>query len=146
MKFRIAGSKILCSRKDQTVEGDAYRDVVEFDAKVDSVPPHVAARLTTGEVRDLERFLADRKQIKADPLEINLLEALPELIEEVTDALSSADQLNDDLYERLTTSIAGLTEVLGEVRPRKQGGAASLREMRSTEALKQRLDVIKREL
>jgi type IV pilus biogenesis protein CpaD/CtpE len=149
MKFTIAGSKIICSRIDQTVEDDdRYRAVVDFDSQVDSVPPHVAARLTRSEIRDLEGFLEDRKRIKADPLEINMLEALPELIEEVTQGLRSADRLNEDLYQRLTAAVDGLTEELGTVSPRKQvdEDAAPIRGMRPMQILKERLGHIKQDL
>jgi hypothetical protein len=149
MKFTIAGSKIICSRIDQTVEGrDRYRDVVDFDSQVHSVPPHVAAKLTRREIRELERFLEDRKRIKADPLEINMLEALPELIGEVTAVLRSADQLNEDLYARLTRAVDGLAEELGTVSPRKSAdnNVTPLRGMRPTDILKERLGHIKQDL
>ena len=149
MKFTIAGSKIICSRIDQTVEDcERYRTVVEFDSQVESVPPHVAAKLTRSEIADLESFLEDRKRIKADPLEINMLEALPELIEEVTEGLKSADQLNEDLYERLTRAIDGLTEELGTVSPEKPEGetATGIRGMHPVEILKERLGHIKQDL
>jgi hypothetical protein len=149
MKFTIAGSKIICSRIDQTVEGsDRYRNVVDFDSQVDSVPPHVAAKLTRSEIRALEGFLEDRKRIKADPLEINMLEALPELIEEVTQGLRSADRLNEDLYERLTAAVEGLTEDRGTVSPEKRPGEdeGPIRAMRPMEILKERLGHIKQDL
>jgi hypothetical protein len=68
MKFTIAGSRIICSRKDNTANAkDAYRRVVEFDAHVESVPPHVAARLTSGELEHLKEFMADRQRRKGGP-------------------------------------------------------------------------------
>ena len=147
MKFTVAGSRIICSRLDQTIEnGDKHRDVVEFDSHVESVPPHVAAKLTTGEIRQLEQFLADRKRIEADPAEINILEALPELIEEVTEVLNSAERLNDALYDRLTESVMHLADALREVRPKRSNKVRRIRGMRSSEVLKQRLDNIRREL
>ena len=149
MKFTIAGSKIICSRIDQTVPGgNRFRDVVEFDSQVDSVPPHVAAKLTRSEIHDLEGFLEDRRRLKADPLEINMLEALPELIDEVSQVLRSADRLNEDLYERLTAAVEGLTEQLDNVSPQKasRGDATPLRGMHPTDVLKERLGHIKQDL
>ena len=82
MRFTVAGNKVICSRLDKTVEGeDKYRQVVGFDAHLDEVPPHVAARLTQGEIEELEHFLADRKRIQGNPAEVNMLEVLPELID-----------------------------------------------------------------
>jgi type I site-specific restriction endonuclease len=147
MKFTVAGSKVICSRIDMTIEGDdKHRDVVEFDEQVDSVPPHVAARLTKGEVEELEQFLADRRRLKADPAEINMLEALPELVDEVTDVLRSAERLNIDLYEKIAEAVASLQEALKEVRPKEQGKVTPIRGMRSSEILKQRLENIKQDL
>jgi hypothetical protein len=147
MKFTVAGSKVICSRIDMTIEsGDKHRDVVEFDAQVDSVPPHVAAKLTKGEVGELEQFLADRRRLKADPAEINMLEALPELIDEVTDVLQSAERLNVGLYEKLMAVVAGLQDALQAVRPKKQSTVTPIRGMRSSEVLKQRLENIKQDL
>lgn len=147
MKFTVAGNKIICSRVDMTVEDDdKHRAVVEFDAHVDTVPPHVAAKLTRREVRELDQFLADRKRLKQDPAEINMLEALPELIGEVTHVLQSAEQLNVALYDRLHVAVADLREALRDVRPQSPGTSEPIRGMRPSEVLKQRLEIIKQEL
>jgi hypothetical protein len=147
MKFTAAGSKIICSRVDNTVENrTTYRQVVDFDAHVESVPPHVAAKLTQGEIEELEYFLEDRRRIQADPADINMLEALPELIEEVTDALYSANQLNEAIYKRLFASVERLTAALNSVRPRAGNGTRRMQGMRPSEVLKERLKIIKKDL
>jgi hypothetical protein len=147
MKFTIAGNKIICSRVDNTVEDvDTHRQVVAFDAHLDAVPPHVAAKLTQVEIEELEYFLADRKRIQASPAEVNTLEALPELIGEATDILNSATRLNKTLYQDLCSSVASLAEALDNVKPRKKGGVTPIRRMRESEALKERLENIKQGL
>lgn len=147
MKFTVAGSKITCSRIDNTVErGDRYRRVVDFDAHVDMVPPHVAARLTQSEIEELEKFLADRKRIQSNSAEVNMLEALPELLDEATDILKSADQLNETTYRRLYSSIAQLIQTLDNVKPRRKGQVTPIRTMRKSEALKEKLENIKQDL
>ena len=147
MRFTVAGSKIICSRIDGTVEGtERYRRVVDFDAHLDTVPPHVEARLTQSEIEELESFLADRKRIQANPAEVNMLEALPELLDEATDILSSVDRLNDTMYRKLYSSIAQLIEKLDNVKPRHKGRLTPIRSMRKSEALKEKLENIKQDL
>jgi hypothetical protein len=147
MKFEVAGSKIICSRIDTTVEDDTkYRPVVEFDAHLDEVAPHVAAKLTQGEIAELERYLADRRRIRANPTQVNMLEILPELIGEATEILKSVDRLNQTMYRQLHSSVARLADALDNVKPRHKGKVTPIRQMGETEALKERLENIKRDL
>ena len=118
MKFEVAGSKIICKRPDNTATGDdVYRHVVEFDADVDIVPPHVAERLTSIETLELQKFIADRQPPSATTTEINLLEAVPGMIREATGILKSVDQVNKNLYQQLAAALAELEETVGKVRP-----------------------------
>lgn len=147
MRFTVKGSRIICSRIDKTIDGKKkYRDVVEFDSHVDVVPPHVAAKLTQREIVELEGFLADRKRIQGSPAEVNMLEALPEIIGEATDMLDSAERLNDTLYRTLYESVSKLADALDSVKPRHGGRVTSIRSMRDSEALKERLEKIKRDI
>ena len=146
MRFTVAGSKIICSRIDNTVEGaDKYRAVVEFDEHLDVVPPHVAARLTQTEIEDLEDFLADRKRIQASPAKVNMLEALPELLDEATEILGQADRLNEAMYRKLHSSIGRLRRTLDGVKPGEKGQITPVRSMRKSEELKERLESIKQD-
>jgi hypothetical protein len=147
MRFTVAGSKIICSRIDNTVESaDKYRPVVEFDAHLDAVPPHVVAKLTQREVAELEHFLADRKRIQANPAEVNMLEALPELLDEAADILGSAVRLNETMYRKLHSSIARMRRTLDDIKPGNKGQMTPVRSMRKSEALKEKLENIKQEL
>ena len=147
MKFTVAGNRIICSRTDNTVEDEGvYRRVVEFDAHVDTVPPHVAARLTSHEADRLKEFMADRKRIQANPVETNMLEALPDLLSEAMEILDSVDEVNSAMYERLSMSIAMLSASLENVRPATKGKLTILKGMRNSEAQKERLENIKQEL
>lgn len=147
MRFTVAGSKIICSRVDNTLEkAERYRPVVEFDAQLDAVPPHVAAKLTPGEVEKLEHFLQDRKRIQANPTEVNMLEALPQLLDEATDILGSVDKLNETIYRKLHSSIARMRRALDDVKPGDEGQATPVRTMQPSEALKEKLENIKQDL
>lgn len=147
MKFAVAGNKIVCSRKDNTVEeNDAYRHVVEFDAHVDTVPPHVAARLSNYEVDHLGAFMADRRRIKANPAEKNMLEALPGLLEEATEILESVERVNSAMYQQLSTSISNMRAALESVKSASKGGLTPIKKMHDSEAQKARLENIARDL
>lgn len=148
MKFTIAGSRVICSRKDATRKAEpSYKRVVEFDAHVDSVPPHVAARLTKNEIGQLESFLADRRRIRANPAGKNMLEALPGLIEEATAIVESVDQLNGEMYDKLIASIAALRAALDNVKPADDDDRlTTVTNMHGSGAQKERLEYIKRGL
>ncbi|MGD2172770.1 MAG: hypothetical protein PVF80_11710 [Gammaproteobacteria bacterium] len=147
MRFTVAGSRILCSRKDNTAaDGDCHRHVVSFDAHVDRVPPHVAAKLTRGEIEELESFLVDRKRIQANPVQVNMLEALPDLLDEAATELDAAGQLTEGLYRKLVSSVRRLSRVLDSVKPRSDSERKVVRNMRGSEVLKERLEDLKRNL
>lgn len=147
MKFTVVDNRVVCSRKDSTVtDEDVYRQVVEFDAHVETVPPHVAARLTTGEVKELKAFIEDRRRIRATPLEKNKLEALPELLREATEIVESVNGLNRQMYENLLASIGGLRSALDKIKPSDEGRMTPISNMRDSEAQKERLEVIKQDL
>jgi hypothetical protein len=147
VRFRVAGSKIICSRKDSSIENDeAYKRVVEFDAQVDSVPPHVAARLATCEVEELQCFFAERERIQAGSVEKNLLEALPGLLKESTDILNAAISVNETTYRELSASIRKLRGALNNIKPVSRGELQPLKGMAGSEAQKERLENIKRDL
>lgn len=147
MKFTVAGSKITCSRIDNTVDdGTQYRCVAVFDAHVDTVPPHVAAKLTAGEIKELKGFLSDRKRIQANPAERNMLEALPELLRDATEILKSVDRLNRTMYRTLANSIDDLSRALESVKPGSNSYLTPIKNMRESEALKEQLETIKKRL
>lgn len=135
MKFTVAGSKIVCGRIDKTVEeGNTYRPVVEFDLNIDSVPPHVAERLTQGEIEELEHFLADRRRIKAGPADKLMLEALPGLLNEATEILDSVDQVSAAMYKQLITSVGCLWSALDNAKPATNGHVRPDENMRDSKA------------
>jgi hypothetical protein len=147
MKFTVVGNRIVCCRKDRVAKtGQQYRHVVEFDSHVDSVPPHVAARLTKAEVEELKHFIADRKRIRANPAVTNMFEALPGLLHEATRTLQSVEQMNEALHDQLHAAVADLRTALANVKRASTGGPTPVRRMRHSEAQKERLEHIKQEL
>ena len=144
MKFTVAGNRIICSRKDNTiVDEDVYRQAVEFDAHVESVPPHVSAKLVTSEVEELKAFMADRNRIQANPAVKNMLEVLPGLLGEAADVLNSAERVNETMYNELSAAITKTRRALESVKPVSRGVPTAVNSMRYSEAQKERLGNIK---
>lgn len=122
MRIAVAGSAIVCSRVDNTLEDDnTYRHVVEFDAHVDSVPEHVTDRLTSGEILQLEEFLADRRRMPVNTDDHNLLEVLPGSLREAIAIIESMDEtseaMHSAMYEELSRTTADLALALEKVKP-----------------------------
>lgn len=144
MRFTVAGSKIICSRKDNTADDDeTYKRVVEFDAQLGAMPPHVATRLATCEVEELNRFFDERERIQADSVEKNLLEALPGMVQESTDILDAATSVDETTYKELSASIRKLRDALDNVKPVSSGEPQPVKGMRDSEAQKERLENIR---
>lgn len=120
MRFRVAGNKIICSRRDRTVrDGDPYRRVVEFDAQVDKVPPHVASRLTKPEIRELRQYLADRARLQAEPAAENMLHVLPDMLNEAAESLQDVEQINKSTFCRINESLERFKAELQKITPKK---------------------------
>jgi hypothetical protein len=144
MKFTVVGSKIICSRKENTADSDdSFCDVVEFDAHVDTVPPHVVGALAQSEIAELERFFLDRQRIQANSTNKNLLEALPGLLREATETLQSVEHVNSVIFEQLTASVAEINVALEHVETVSGGSPTPTENMRESEAQKERLEDIK---
>jgi hypothetical protein len=140
MKFTVAGNRIICSRKDNTVaNAAAYRHAVMFDAQVESVPPHVSAKLVTGEIEQLNDFMADRKRCQENSAVKNLLETIPGLLGEAADILNSVERVNPGIYGELSEAIKITSRALDSVKPESRGEPAAVNNMRYSEAQKARL-------
>ena len=145
MQFTVCGSRIICSRKDRSAaDDDVYKFVVEFDAHLHTVPMHVAARLTSNEVAQLEAFMAERQRIQANPAERNLLEVLPGLLEDASDILGNVKRVDNVTYHNLSASTQKLNAALRRVKRASRDDSAPTKNMRRSEAQKERLENIKR--
>jgi hypothetical protein len=145
MKFTVLRNKIVCSREDNTIDSDnRFRQVVEFDAHVETVPPHVAGELSQSEILELERFLADRERIRANPASKNLLEVLPGMLSAAAETLYSVEHINSEIFEQLTASIEEINVALEHVKTVSKGSPTETENMRESEAQKERLEDIKK--
>lgn len=146
MQFSFEVSKIVCRRVQKSRQGDVLIDVAQFDAHVDTVPPHVAGKLSSIEVKDLERFQLDKVRLQAKTEHRVILEALPTLIDKVRGVLVSVNQIDSKLHQQLTTAKDQLGTALLEVRVEQGKGREDAGSMSAEEALKVQLDIITRSL
>lgn len=146
MQFSFEGSKIVCQRVQQTRKGVRLIDVAQFDAQVNTVPPHVAAKLSPIEVNDLKSYQIDKVRLQAKAEHRAILEALPTLIEKVRGVLVSVEQLDDKIHQQLTIANDRLSATLLEVQVEQGKRAEVAGSMNAEEALKVQLDVITRSL
>lgn len=146
MRFSLDGSKIVCRRAENTSKGEVLVDVVEFDAQLNAVPPHVMAQLTLHEKKELDLFLVDKERLQAKSEPRVILEALPTLIDKVRGVLVSVEQIDEHLHQKLTTASDRLEAALLEVRVGQGGGKEDGNSLSTEEALKARLDIITRGL
>ena len=146
MRFYLDGAKVICRRVEKTSKGEVLVDVVEFDAQLNAVPPHVMAQLTPHEKTALELFLVDRERLQAKSEPRVILEALPTLIDKVRGVLVSVGQIDNHLHQKLTTASDRLEAALLEVRVEQGEGKEDVNSLNTEEALKARLDIISRGL
>ena len=95
------------------------------------------------EIAELERFLVDRQNIQANPANKNLLEALPGLLREAAETLHSVEHVNSEIFEQLAASIAEMKVALEQVKTVRIDSPTSTKNMRESEAQKERLEDIK---
>ncbi|MGK0341630.1 MAG: hypothetical protein ACJAXW_002181 [Candidatus Azotimanducaceae bacterium] len=146
MQFSFEGSKIVCQRVQESHKGDILIDVAQFDAQVDTVPPHVAGKLSSIEVKDLEMFQRDKVRLQAKGEHRAIIEALPALIEKARGVLISVNQIDEILHQQLTIANERLGTTLLKVEVEQGKGTENAGSMSTEENLKVRLDVIARSL
>ncbi len=152
MEFITKGEAINCIRiiKDKELGKETQVTVASFNAGVDRVPPHVAAVLFIDEVKELVSWLEDRKKLQSklakQTIEHTILESLPLLLRQATQALNDVDQLELMLFRSIRERLEELSEALDNTErftaPHKTGSS----QMQNSEEQKERLDTIKRDI
>ena len=152
MEFITKGNTINCIRiiKDKVSGKETYITVASFSARVDRLPPHVAAELFTEEVKELLVWLEDRTKLQSkiakQPIEETILESLPFLLRQATQALKSVDRLDLMLFRSINERLAELSEVLDNTERFTATRKAGSMQMQNSEEQKERLDTIKKDI
>lgn len=109
MIFVQTNQAVQCIRTHQESGRTVSEVIVSFDKQLSTIAPHVSALLSTDEINQLGAWLEDRKQLQQElkdkPLGIAVLEALPGLIQEATDAVRHLDTLDISLHNQIEQSL-----------------------------------------
>ena len=147
MEFITEGETVNCVRIYSDSKGDRRFIVTSFHADVDRVAPHVAASLTPEEINELEMWLTDRAKLQeameTRPIEETIIEALPAVITQASQAMDKLGELDLGVYEAIRESVISLTRSLDRIERLTTDNEIELRQMPSSEALKERLGAIK---
>ncbi|MBY4677571.1 hypothetical protein [Marinobacterium arenosum] len=152
MEFITKGESINCIRviKDKDPSKETRITVASFNARVDRVPPHVAAELYTEEIKELVLWLEDRvhlqSRLERQPIENTILESFPLLVQQATQSLKSMDQLDSKLLYEINERLKELCEELTKKKGFTAAIEAGSKQMKNSEIQKERLDKIKKNI
>lgn len=118
MEFVRKNHAIQCVRCYQHQGREVSEVVVSFDEQLDTIAPHVTAALSTQELNQLRAWLDERQQLRHElkdkPLGITVLEALPGLIQEATEAAQCLDRIDISLHQDIEQSLRLLKTALND--------------------------------
>jgi hypothetical protein len=144
--------KIKCLRETH-IQGDESPKQVEiasFDEHVETVPPHVAASLSSEEIKQLELWLKERENLKEKlheaTSEETVLETLPALLCEAINALDEIDGIDPDLYKDIKLRLSEFDNKLNKLQHLTDNNTLDQNEMNDSEVLKEQLKIIKKNL
>ncbi len=152
MEFVTEGNAINCIKTVYDPEtGESMETVVvSFDANVDRVPPHVAASLNPEEIKQLDLWIEERAKLQSTletrPVEKTVLEALPAVLEEALHALDDIDELDIEVFKDIKRTLLKLDEAINSFQPLSEEETVVIRQLQSSEVLKEQLDTIKKKL
>ncbi|MFD2231985.1 hypothetical protein [Alkalimarinus sediminis] len=109
MNFVQTNHAVQCVRTHQESGRTVSEVVVSFDAQLSTIAPHVSALLSTDEINQLSAWLEERKQLQKElqdkPLGVAVLEALPGLVQEATEAVEQLEALDVSLHTQIEQSL-----------------------------------------
>ena len=148
INFVTEDGSVNCVRTvTDTETGDAVsRVVATFGAEVDCVAPHVAAALNPREIRELEQWLKDRANLETEPPEKAVLEVLPQMLDEAIAALDEVDELDAGVYQALQEKVSAFSAALEEFSGVSEDSTTNVRKMKGSEVMKEKLEIIKKNL
>ena len=148
MEFITEGDTVKCVRVISGAEQESRVTVATFHVDVDRVAPHVAASLAPEEISELELWLRDRtnlqEALEERPIEITILDTLPEVLDQATNAINELGELNKEIYQSIRDKISLLTCALDKIdHLETETKKVKLKKMPKSEVLKERLGAIK---
>ncbi|MDO6514117.1 MULTISPECIES: hypothetical protein [unclassified Neptuniibacter] len=146
MKFITTDNKVKCIREIAGKE----QQVVDFDIDVNQVAPHVAALLSTHEISELEAWLTARGTLQEHlaeiPNEENIINILPELMHEATQALKELGYIDKQVKKELKLRSSELSTLLKSIDTVDESRPKKTNTVGKSESLKEKLDAVKKQL
>ena len=109
MNFIQTNHAVQCVRTHFEHGREVSEVVVSFDEQLSTIAPHVSALLSTEEINQLGAWLEERtklqQELKEKPLGMTILEALPGLMQEATDAVRHLESLDASLHSQIEDSL-----------------------------------------
>lgn len=150
MKFIQKDHSVECIREHGNHDHSSEEIVASFDEQLDSIPPHVAGLLSTSEINELEHWLDEKHQLRASldnkPLGNTILETLPSLMDEATQALASQDILDKELYKQIKKSLMKLDLRLSRFHKLSEAELSEFNALEQEEVLKEQLNSIQNKI
>ena len=148
MNFVQTNQSVQCVRTHQENGRTVSEVVVSFDEQLSTIAPHVSALLSTDEINQLGAWLEERKQLqhelKEKPLGIAVLEALPGLIQEATDAVRHLNTVDLSLHNQIEQSLHLFQTALNKAsHSDRMNESSQFDSMQDEEVLKEQLTSIK---
>ena len=148
MEFVVDGNQVMCVRfVTDARSGQVRRDIVSrFDTHLHSIAPHVAACLKPDEINELKSWLHERRELQKTHATDTLLRSIPELLSRAEAILNEKTSISENTIQQLQESVCQFSQKLSYVETHP-GNSGSLREeMTDSEALKERLDIVRNNL
>ncbi|WP_250656568.1 hypothetical protein [Alkalimarinus coralli] len=147
MNFVQTNNAVQCVRTRYVDGREISEVVVSFDDQLCTIAPHVSAHLSSEEIKQLEAWLAERarlqNKLKEKPLGTTVLEALPSLLQEATDAVRHLDSLDVTLHNQITQSLNLFSEALDSALHTSRHEQSEFDSLQHEEVLKEQLNSIK---
>lgn len=109
MNFVQTNQSVQCVRTHQQQGRTTSEVVVSFDTQLSTIAPHVSALLSADEIDQLDAWLEERKQLQSEledkPLGNAVLEVLPGLLQEATDAVRELEVIDMSLRTQIEQSL-----------------------------------------
>lgn len=148
MRFVAGDHSVYCMRETQNPHTGQLEEeeVARFNADLEVIAPHVAAALYADERRQLDRWLEERRAIRQEPKELQVLKALPQLLDEATTSIDAVDQLDEPVFADIARALSAFQLALKKFDDIEPDSDACPRVMDEDEALKERLKELRREI
>jgi hypothetical protein len=149
MRFETEKTQVNCIRVvDNQNTGITETVVATFDTHLDEIAPHIIVSLTADEQYQLMQWLNDREILREQSIKLLILYGLPGLLEEARTAIDKLPTISAELHNGISVTIASFNDALlaNKNNISKSKENPELKQMSSSDALKEILGILKRNI